>query len=209
MLYISQNLERNFDVCVVCRTVYYICAVVISIITNNCTGMLLCGIWNKGQLYWNLQHSSLRWRHNDHDGDWNHQPHHCLLNCLFGRRSEKTSKLRVTVLCAGNSPGTGEIPAQMASNAENVFIWWRHHDSSACQLLITLLIHHGSLLQGKISKTSIGIMEWISNYIDVKQWEVITHPRLNLNHIWSYNMHQWLHPHMLIDVITCPCLSFC
>ena len=24
-------------------------------------------------------------------------------------------------------PGTGEFPAQMASNAENVSIWWRHH----------------------------------------------------------------------------------
>ena len=69
----------------------------------------------------------LRWRHNDHDGVSNHQPHHCLLNCLFGRRSKKTSKLRVTGLCAGNSPGTGEFPAQMASNAENVSIWWRHH----------------------------------------------------------------------------------
>ena len=40
---------------------------------------------------------------------------------------KKTSKLRVTGLCAGNSPGTGEFPAQMASNAENVSIWWRHH----------------------------------------------------------------------------------
>ena len=39
----------------------------------------------------------------------------------------KTSKLRVTGLCAGNSPETGEFPAQMASNAENVSIWWRHH----------------------------------------------------------------------------------
>ena len=28
---------------------------------------------------------------------------------------------------AGNSPGTGEFPAQMASNAENVCIWLRHH----------------------------------------------------------------------------------
>ena len=27
----------------------------------------------------------------------------------------------------GNSPGTGGFPAQMASNAENVSIWWRHH----------------------------------------------------------------------------------
>ena len=25
-------------------------------------------------------------------------------------------------------PGTGEFPAQMASNAENVSIWWRHHE---------------------------------------------------------------------------------
>ena len=25
------------------------------------------------------------------------------------------------------SPETGEFPAQMASNAENVSIWWRHH----------------------------------------------------------------------------------
>ena len=23
--------------------------------------------------------------------------------------------------------GTGEFPAQLASNAENVSIWWRHH----------------------------------------------------------------------------------
>ena len=70
---------------------------------------------------------SLRWRHNDHDGVSIHQPHHCLLNRLFGRRSKKTSKLRVTGHCAGKSPETGEFPAQMASNAENVSIWWRHH----------------------------------------------------------------------------------
>ena len=40
---------------------------------------------------------------------------------------KKTPKLRVTGISAGNTPGTGEIPAQMASNAENVSIWWRHH----------------------------------------------------------------------------------
>ena len=43
-------------------------------------------------------------------------------------RSKKTSKVRVTGLCAGNSPVTGEIPVQMASNAEKVSIWWRHHE---------------------------------------------------------------------------------
>ena len=43
------------------------------------------------------------------------------------RRSKKTSKHRVTGLCGGNSPVTGEFPTQRASNAENVSIWWRHH----------------------------------------------------------------------------------
>ena len=28
----------------------------------------------------------------------------------------------------GNSPVTGEIPAQTASDVENVSIWWRHHE---------------------------------------------------------------------------------
>ena len=48
---------------------------------------------------------------------------------VYWGRSNKTSKLRVTSLCVGNSPGTGEFPAQMASNAENFSIWWRHHVS--------------------------------------------------------------------------------
>ena len=47
--------------------------------------------------------------------------------CSGADQTKKTSKLRVTGLCEGNSPVTGEFPAQMASNAENVSIWWRHH----------------------------------------------------------------------------------
>ena len=69
----------------------------------------------------------LQWRHNGHDSVSNHQPHDCLLNRLFRRRSNKTSKFRVTGFCVGNLPGTGQFPAQMASYAENVSIWWRHH----------------------------------------------------------------------------------
>ena len=69
-------------------------------------------------------HVPLRWRHNDHAGVSNHQPHGCLLNRLFRRKSKKTSKLRVTGLCVG------KFPAQMASYAENVSIWWRHDDNT-------------------------------------------------------------------------------
>ena len=71
---------------------------------------------------------TLQWRHNGCDSVSNHQPHDYLLKRLFRRKSTKTSKFRVTGLCEGNSPVTGEFPAQRASNTENASIWWRHHE---------------------------------------------------------------------------------
>ena len=73
----------------------------------------------------------LQVRHYGRGGVSNHQPRQCLLNRLFRRRSKRTSKLRVTGLWAGNSPVTGDFPAQKASNAENVSIWRRHHATSS------------------------------------------------------------------------------
>ena len=70
---------------------------------------------------------TLLWRHDGRDGVSNHQPHEYLLNHLFRHRWQKTSKLRVTGLCEGNSPMAGKFLAQNASNAENVSIWWRHY----------------------------------------------------------------------------------
>ena len=67
-----------------------------------------------------IQCGSPQWRH---DG--------CMIvysTVFFRRRSKKTSKLRATGLDEGNSSVTGELPAQRASNVENVPIWWRHHD---------------------------------------------------------------------------------
>ena len=61
---------------------------------------------------------ALQWCHNERDGVSNHQRLNCLLKRLFRRRSKKISKLRITGLCAGNSPVTGEFPTQRASNAE-------------------------------------------------------------------------------------------
>ena len=62
---------------------------------------------------------TLQWRHNEHNGVWNHQPHDCLLNRFFRRRSKKTLKLRVTDLGAGfhqwpaNSPHKGPVTWKM------------------------------------------------------------------------------------------------
>ena len=57
-----------------------------------------------------LAHNASQWRHNDRDSVSNQQPHGCLRNRLFRRRSKKTSKLRVTGLCVGNSPGPVNFP---------------------------------------------------------------------------------------------------
>ena len=100
-----------------------------------------CTYVSFGQFYWRIYVSfglfcwcidelkslSLRWRHNERDDVSNHQPHDCLCNRLFRRRSKEISKLCVTGLCAGNSPLIGVFHAQRASNVENVSMWWRHH----------------------------------------------------------------------------------
>ena len=44
-------------------------------------------------------------------------------------------------ICARNSPVTGEFPAQMASNAENVSIWWRHHELFLLLVWLVYLYH--------------------------------------------------------------------
>ena len=84
----------------------------------------------------------LQWRHNGRGGVSNHQPRDCLLSCLIRRRSKKTSKLRVTGLCAG----TGE----MASKAEYVSIWWRHHGH---HISITGTRHERSVVSNPVTST--------------------------------------------------------
>ena len=99
---------------------------------------------------------ALQWRHNGHDSVSNHQHYDCLLNRLFRRRSKKTSKLRVTGLFVGNSPGTGEFPAQMASYAENVSIWWRHHGYSF------IITGESNMIETSGSNKCVIIYRWLS-----------------------------------------------
>ena len=85
--------------------------------------------------------SSLHWRHNDHDGVSNHQPHGCLLNRLFRRRSKKASKLRVTGLCVENSPGPLNSPHKVQLRGKCFHLmtssWlWRQSDEVSTHLKI-------------------------------------------------------------------------
>ena len=81
--------------------------------------MQIAAWWNDRNLFEELRMGgssdltrmrTLLWRHNEHDSVSNHQPHGCLLNRLFRRRSKKTSKLRVTGFWVGNSPGPVNSP---------------------------------------------------------------------------------------------------
>ena len=58
---------------------------------------------------WNM-FETLQWHHNERNGVSNHRRLDGLLNRLLRRRSKKTSKVRVTGLCDGNSPATDEFP---------------------------------------------------------------------------------------------------
>ena len=125
--------------------------------------LIMIMIWNTYILsidrrkWVSCHYQSLQWHHNGRDSVSNHQPHDCLLNRLFRRRSKKTSKLRVTGLCVGNSPGTGKFPAQKASNAKNVSIWWRHHDNEAIRLYSLVYERYSWKLKLRIFK----IILWI------------------------------------------------
>ena len=83
---------------------------------------------------------SLQWCYNKRDGVSHHQTHDCLLSRLSRRRSKKRAKLRVTDLCEGSSPVTGEFTPQRASNAENVSIWWRHNENFWCEITSMIIL---------------------------------------------------------------------
>ena len=71
---------------------------------------------------------TLKWGHNERDCVSNHQPHDCLLNCLFKARIKENIKAPRHWPLWGKFTGDRWIPPLRTSHAENVSIWWRHHD---------------------------------------------------------------------------------
>ena len=128
---------------------------------------------------------SLQWRHNERDDVSNHQRLHCLLNCRSKRRSKNTSKLRVTGLCAGNSPVAGEFLAQKASNVENVSIWWLHHEwRYPMKTICSVPIHHNHRPHPPCSLWSLSSIGFMRAYLTY-QGRIIHVCVCNLDHQWS------------------------
>ena len=70
----------------------------------------------------------LQWRHNERDGVSNHQPHHCLLRRLFKAQLKENIKAPRHWTLWGEFTDDRWIPRTKDSDAENVSIWWRHHE---------------------------------------------------------------------------------
>ena len=72
--------------------------------------------------------NTLLWRHNGRDGVSLYQPHDCLLNHSFKRRSRETSKLRLTGLWGihrwpVNSPHKWPVARKMFTFDDVIMIW--------------------------------------------------------------------------------------
>ena len=114
---------------------------------------------SRNAVKWTHFQTPLQWRHNERDGVSNPQPHECLLNRLIKAQIKGNIKTPRHWLCEGNSPVTGEFPAQRTCSAEKVSIWWRHHD-----ILITIFL---TLWYAKILKPSL--FKCVEIYQDVKK----------------------------------------
>ena len=118
----------------------------------------------------------------------------------------KTSKLRVTGLCAGNSPVTSEFLAQKASDADNVSIWWRHYEARASiymtlahisrNILVSVAEGLGVLKKNKVRAiftgsiiTTLSMGYWCDHIFEALS---TTFTETKMSSFWR-NFHHWLH----------------
>ena len=105
------------------------------------------------------------------------------------RNSKNTPKLRVTGLCEGNSPVTGEFPAQMASSAKNV-------PSGTDRIQVGPMLAPWTLLSGYIinswkigaNKTNLSSnILWFRNLLQNSHIRPVDQP-------WNHGDHYYWHP---------------
>ena len=147
-----------------------------------------------------LQLISLQWRHNGHDGVSNHQPHNCLLNRLFRRRSQKTSKLRVTDLCTGNSPVNSphKWPVTRKMFPLDDVILWRSGNLRMSDLQLCSVRHN---IKCMLYIFILSSFIWFQELYNVP-YEHIDWSRQRNNVSWAdlYSPHSWL-----LDLGYCEC----
>ena len=66
------------------------------------------------------------------------------------------------------SPVSSEFPAQMASNTENAYIWWRHHGMPCYEISTNVCTMFENWMKQRSTKSNLA--KWISlvEYIEMK-----------------------------------------
>ena len=126
----------------------------------------------------------------------NHQPHGCLLNRFFGCRSKKTSKLCVTGLCGGNSPGPVNSP----------------HKGQVTRKMLPFddVIMH----QSKLNCIITSVFSSLYNVMKCHDEAVVVHTygdKCNIEKVtnlsWSQEVSAGLYPFVSVLVSPAPCVS--
>ena len=89
------KLKKNLHSCNQCELLSQKEGIICYAQINNSTNKIFPDEVMQFTFHWLGPYSimdALQWRHNGHDGVSNHQPHHCLFNRLFRRRSKKTPR---------------------------------------------------------------------------------------------------------------------
>ena len=106
----------------------------------------------------------------------NHRCPRCLLDCLFRCWSNKTSKLRVTGFCEGNSPVTGDFPRAKGQLRRKCFYtmtssWWFAKNSpkkwSNLCLTFPVQMKRGLTLGFRLTKLHIWLTHWGDQFTDI------------------------------------------
>ena len=143
---------------------------------------------------------ALQWRHNERDGVSNNWHHDCLFSYLFRHRQKKKHQSSPSLAYLRNSPVTGHIPAQRASNAENISIWWHHH--SVRKQIHWCLAHIRDIpLSHRVTGIMVGVLQTkFSNVCPlIKVFEAILYfitfvPVIQVT-VWSLENQSWLENH--------------
>ena len=142
----------------------------------------------------------------------NHQPHDCLFNRLFRRRSKKTSNLRVTGLCVGNSPGPvnslhkGPVTRKMFPFDDVIMVYddinitqhqQLHHDLLVATRHVLIWQQHNWFRTLTVQSNIAKILQWRHMSVVVSQ---ITDSSNFCQQAASYYLKQWW---QLTDMCTC------
>ena len=135
-----------------------------------------------------MTNTALEWRHHECDAASNHRRLGCVLNRLFRDRSKKTSKIRLTGLCDGKSPVTGEFPIQKKAVTRKMLpsdyvIMVRLYESLPCIWLLNIQNAYSPNRPRVYFYCQISIMirTWINSHVHFVMLDVTTHQRPYFN----------------------------